>query len=77
MVCCGGHFVGKELPRLFYLQSRCLQPGMDHADERCEPTSDAHSYTSVALTDSADPSVSNSANTSDSNSNPADWRLCA
>jgi len=45
MVCPGGYFMGKELPGLFCVQSRCLQPGMDHTDDRCEATSDAHSHT--------------------------------
>jgi len=55
MVCPRSNFMGKELPRLFYLQSCCLQPGMDHADEWCEATNrrsytpdsdaDAHTHT--------------------------------
>jgi len=46
MVCPGGHFVGKGLQGLLCVQSRCLQPGMDHADDWCEATSDAHAHTS-------------------------------
>jgi len=46
MVCPGGHFVGKELLGLFCVQSRCLQPGMDHADDWCEAATDANAYTS-------------------------------
>jgi len=71
-----GNFVGTELPRLFDLQSCCLQPGMDHADEWCESTwRVTHSDTSD--THSTDSTDSHASDASDPHSNAADRKLCA
>merc|ERR1719336_10987 len=73
VVCSRGNFVGKELHRLFYLQSRCLQPGMDHADDWCDATRDAQSHTLATNSDAR----SDAPDASDSHSAATHWWLRA
>jgi len=73
MVCCRGNVVGTELPRLFHLQPRCLQPGMDHAAD-WRPTCKPHTHSDTSDTsDSTDASDTHStvADASDAHSTAA------